>query len=293
MSIKTDVTTSESTLQYMKYVEIIDDTRYPPVTGGKVEGVFNKSAVLVQPIDPFNLGSGNGVSGEDYIEKFGANLNVNSDLETIWEPGGIYEYLDVASTVTAISDEASDSVGGAGARTIELQGLDSNYNVITDIITTNGTIDGLPSTKEFLRIYRASVLESGSIGTNAGNILIKDTTGKTVITIGTHGLGINKEGFGQSQTSVYTVPAGKTGYLTQWTVGSSIYNSGVHAYLKVTDENGTLRTRDVMFLSNFSVKDYKIPLKITEKSDVEVRAYDGASGANVSTSYNILLHDNF
>lgn len=294
MSIKTDVRTPENTLNYMKYVEIVDDTRYPAVTGGLGQGVFNKSAVLVQQVDPFNTGIGSGTGQQDYIEKFGANLSVGADLETIWEVGGIYEYLTTASVVSAVSDEAGDTApSGTGARTIELQGLDANYNTITEIISTGGTGGGTSSTQQFLRIYRALVKTAGSTGTNEGDILVKAGS-TTVISIGTHGAGVNKEGFGQSQTSVYTIPAGKTGYLTQWSVGSSVYNSGIQAYLLVSEpEDGkVLRTKDIMFLNNYSIKDYKVPLRVPEKTDIEVRAFDNATGIPVSTSYNIILVDN-
>ena len=294
MSIKTDVKTPYPTLNYMKYVEIENDSRYPAVTGGKGEGVFNKSAILVQSVDPFGTGIGSGTGQQEYVEKFGSNLSVGSDLETIWEPGGIYEYLTTASVVSAVSDDAGDiAPGGTGARTIELQGLDADYNLITETIPTGGTGGGASSSQQFLRIYRALVKTAGSTGTNNGNILIKAGP-TTVISIGTHGTGGNKEGFGQSQTSVYTVPAGKTGYLTQWSVGSSVYNSGIQAFFKVSEaEDGKiLRTKDVMFLNNYSIKDYKVPLEIPEKTDVEVRAYDSATGTPVSTTYNIILVDN-
>lgn len=295
MSIKTDIRTPYQTLNYMKYVEIENDSRYPAVTGGAGQGVFNKSAVLVQQVDPFNTGIGSGTGQQDFIEKFGANLSVGADLETIWEAGGIYEYLTTASVVSAVSDEAGDTApSGTGARTIELQGLDSNYNTITETISTGGTGGGTPSTQQFLRISRALVKTAGSTGTNEGNIQI--LAGSTeIISIGTRGTGINKEGFGQSQTSVYTIPAGKTGYLTQWSVGSSVYNSGVQAYFNVSepDDGIILKIKDIMFLNNFSIKDYKVPLEITEKSDVEVRAYSELpSGVPVSTTYNIILVDN-
>jgi len=293
MSIKTDVRTPENTLNYMKYVEIVDDTRYPAVTGGLGQGVFNKSAVLVQQVDPFGTGIGSGTGQQDYIEKFGANLSVGSSLETIWEFGGLYEYLTTASAVSAVSDEGSDTTTGTGARTIELQGLDADYNTVTEIISTGGTGGGNVSSQEFLRIFRAAVKTAGSTGTNDGNITI-EAGATTVISIGTHGTGVNKEGFGQSQTSVYTVPAGKTGYITQWSVGSSVYNSGVQAYLLVSEpEDGkVLRTKDIMFLNNYSIKDYKVPLRVLEKTDIEVRAYDTSTGIPVSTSYNVILVDN-
>lgn len=293
MSIKTDIRTPENTLNYMKYVEIENDSRYPAVTGGLGQGVFNKSAVLVQQVDPLNTGIGSGTGQQDYIEKFGANLSVGADIETIWETGGIYEYLTVASTVSAISDDSGDTVTGTGARTIEIQGLDSNYNTVTEVISTNGTSSGSASTNEFLRIYRALVKTAGSTGTNEGHIDI-NAGSTTVISIGTKGTGVNKEGFGQSQTSVYTIPAGKTGYITQWSVGSSVYNSGVQAFLMLSEPNDgpIMRTKDIMFLNNFSIKDYKVPLQALEKTDIEVRAYDTAIGVPVSTSYNVILVDN-
>ena len=51
MSIKTDVKTPYPTLNYMKYVEIENDSLFPPVTGGLEQGVFNKSAILVKNVE--------------------------------------------------------------------------------------------------------------------------------------------------------------------------------------------------------------------------------------------------
>lgn len=296
MSIKTTINTPENTLNYMKYVEIENDTRYPAVTGGSGEDVFNKAAILVQQVDPFNTGIGSGTGDQQFIEKFGANLSVGSDLETIWEEGGIYNYLTTTSKVSAISDNIQDSLNGTGARTIEIEGLDGDYNVIKEVIScnaTDGTQGGPESVNEFLRVYRAVVKTVGATGTNDGFIDINTNTGP-IIAIGTHGTGVNEEGFGQSQTSVYTIPADKTGYLTQWSVGTSDANKSVHAYFMSSEVNdGTiLRIKDVMFLNNYSIKDYKVPLAFPAKTDLEVRAYDGATGAAVSTSYNIILVDN-
>jgi len=68
MSIKTDIKTPYQTLNYMKYVEIENDSRYPAVTGGAGQGVFNKSAILVQDI---NNATGTGESA--------GNFNFNQD----------------------------------------------------------------------------------------------------------------------------------------------------------------------------------------------------------------------
>ena len=296
MSIKTTINTPENTLNYMKYVEIENDTRYPAVTGGQGQGVFNKSAILVQQVDPFNTGIGSGTGSQGYIEKFGANLSVNANLETIWDAGGVYTYLTTASKLSAISDNLEDSLIGTGARLIEVEGLDANYNTITEVIScnaTDGRNSGPESVNEFFRVYRAAVRTAGATSTNQGFITIDANIGP-VIAIGTHGVGVNEEGFGQSQTSVYTIPAGKTGYLTQWSVGSSDSLKKIHAYFMASEvDNGKImRVKDVMFLNNYSIKDYKVPLTFAETTDIEVRAWDGSTGAAVSTSYNIILVDN-
>jgi len=294
MSIKTTINTPENTLNYMKYVEIENDTRYPAVTGGQGQGVFNKSAILVQQVDPLGLDIG-GQSGIDYVEKFGANLELGNNLETIWETGGIYTFLTTAGPISAVSTDATDNQAGTGAREIEILGLDENYETITELISTNATDgrDGGPvSTQNFLRIYRARVTKSGSTGTNDSVITMK-SGGVTVVTIGTRGTGVNEEGFGQSQIGVYTIPAGKTGYLTQWTMGCSQYNEGVNAfiYVRPINGNGTTSILDNVFFIGNTIKDYKVPLPLEEKTDIEIRAYNSATGVPVNTTFNIVLVD--
>jgi hypothetical protein len=291
MSIKQHTNTPENTLNYMKYVEIEDDTRFPTVTGGSGSGTFNKSAILVSHIDPYNINLSSPQSNQLYIEKFGANLNVGAAMTTIWETGDIYTYLTTASVVSATSTEPSIDRAdppGNGARTIVIEGLDSDYNTISEILSVGGP----PSNQEFLRISRSFVKTAGSIGTNRGIITVKAGS-ITVITIGIRGSGGKVEGFGQSLTSVYTVPAGKTGYLTQWTVGTSVYNAAVQAFISFStfDDDSVFRTKDLIFCSDFAIKDYKVPLLIPEKTDVEVRAY-ASNGTPVSTTYNIILINN-
>ena len=294
MSIKTTINTPENTLNYMKYVEIENDTRYPAVTGGSGQDVFNKSAILVQQIDPLGLGIG-GQSGTDYVEKFGANLELGNNLETIWETGGLYTFLTTAGPISAVSIDATDNQAGTGAREIEILGLDENYETITELISTNATDGrngGPVSTQNFLRVYRARVTKAGSTGTNDSVITMK-SGGITVITIGTHGTGVNEEGFGQSQIGVYTIPAGKTGYLTQWTMGCSQYNEGVKAfiYVRPINGNGVTSILDNVFFVGNTIKDYKVPLPLEEKTDIEIRAYNSATGIPVNTTFNIVLVD--
>jgi hypothetical protein len=108
------------------------------------------------------------VRGASVIHKFGRNPNVGGIPETIWEQGGVYTYLTVASTVYVSGADAQDGAAGTGARTVTVQGLDANYNAIEETLT----VDGAVSTQSFLRVFRAFVASAGSLQTNKGDVLV-------------------------------------------------------------------------------------------------------------------------
>lgn len=228
-------------------------------------------------------------TGIGYIEKFGMNESVANSIETIWEEGGIYSYLSGASTVYVTSDSANDGTGQTGARTILVEGLDSNYDEVQNIVTVGGDA----STVSFHRVYRASLYESGTLENNAGNITISTGSGGTgtvLATIKGNGSGLNFVGYGQTFLGLYTTPRNTQGFLTQWTVGSDTYNSPVTAFLTIREVGNERRllTKDVMKIAGgLHTKNYTVPLVIPEKTDVEIRAFNQA-GTGVSTTFNIV-----
>jgi len=224
-----------------------------------------------------------------YIHKFGRNPSIGGAPETVWMNGGIYTYLTSPSTVYVSSDNGNDAAGGTGARTVTVQGLDVNYNSVEETLTVGGSV----STVEFLRVFRAFVVEAGSVGTNIGNVLVSTGAGGggTVLAdIGTIGTG-STFGLGQTQLSLYTIPANCTGYLTTWNVGIGAYNSSatVSLYTRVYD-NGNLgfRTRDIMDVpGGYHTRNYDIPIHIPAKTDIEVRAI-ASTGTTVSASFDLI-----
>lgn len=236
-----------------------------------------------------NISNGT-VDGTGYIEKFGMNTDVDSNKETIWDVGGIYQYLSTAQTVSATSTSPDDNAAGTGARTIEVQGLDANYQLVYDSITVNGA----PGTVEFLRVFRARVVTAGTSGINEGVITVDATTDAiTVAGIGIDGTGSNAAGRGQTFMSLYTVPAGKTAYLTQWTVGCGKQNTDAVATFMARPQGGAWNAKDIITVQATTyAKDYKIPLQFTEKTDIEVRAYSTTNNSLVSSTFNLLLIDN-
>ena len=224
-----------------------------------------------------------------YIHKFGRNPNIGGAPETVWMRGGIYTYLTSPSTVYVSSNNGNDAAGGTGARTVTVQGLDVNYNSVEETLTVGGSA----STAEFLRVFRAFVVNAGSFGTNIGDVLVSTGAGGggTVLAdIGTIGTG-STFGLGQTQLSLYTIPANCTGYLTTWNVGIGAYNSSATVSLYTREyASGNLgfRTRDIIDVpGGYHTRNYGIPLRIPAKTDIEVRAI-ASTGTTVSASFDLI-----
>jgi hypothetical protein len=238
--------------------------------------------------------AGGFVDGYSAIHKFGRNPNVGNVPETIWMYGGIYQYLDVGSdsTVYAYSASTDDGPGNDGARTVTVQGLDNDFNPIEETITVNGAA----STASFLRVYRAFVATAGVLAANDGDVIISTAAagGGTVLAdIGVIGSGTTT-GLGQTQLALYTIPAGKTGYLTTWNVGVSPMNNAVTVTLNSRELDGSapFRSRDIMdIVGGYTTQNYSIPIRFPEKTDIEVRAA-GDTGSVISSSFDIILVDN-
>ena len=148
-------------------------------------------------------------TGYTKVSKFGRNPSVKSaDYETIWDGSNFYPWPTAAETLSVVSDDANDTSAGTGARTVEIEGLDSSWDVLTETVTMNGTTP-VVTTGLFLRVYRARVVTAGSSGTNEGTITFTNTTSSNVIAQ----ISVDTSGFGQTLMACYTIPAGKTGYL--------------------------------------------------------------------------------
>lgn len=227
------------------------------------------------------------VRGAYHIIKFGENLDVDGSMETIWDGGGLYTYLTSAGVLTVTSTDGDDAAAGTGARTVTVEGLDANYNQVSETLTVGGGAGSV----EFFRVFRAFVATSGSSGTNEGTISIAQgaTTLAQIRTVGTPSL----TGLGQTFMSIYTVPAGYTGYIFDWNVSTAKADGDVFLVKRGHNDNGTWRSQDVMHTNQNDVeRTYKFPLKIEEKADIEVRALSPTNNMKCAATFCILLVQN-
>ena len=226
--------------------------------------------------EPFNLQVARGqIAYHHSIYKFGNNAAVANSLETIWQQGGLYSYLSAATVLKVSSSSTNDTSAGTGARTVELFGLDGDYNEISEVVTLNGQT-AVNSTQSYLRINRMIVRSAGSGGANAGVIYAGTGTVTTGVPANIYAT-INGDGTNQTLMALWTVPAGYTAYLMQYDVsnGTTSNTPAVCKILLVARPFGEVfQAKDVKSLTTGMHIENTIvtPLKFTEKTDIEVRA---------------------
>lgn len=207
------------------------------------------------------------------INLFGFNETIGITYETIAKDGGgIMVYPSSAVVMSLVSTSASDTMG------VLVQGLDADYNQISETVTLTGTTP-TSTTQSFLRINSAQIVT----GSNVGNISISNG-GTTYQYIGA--------GIGISQWLSYTVPANSKLYInavnfTSGTVNPNKYLIG-RATLN-TPEGATLNFWQSTWAVGVLHFDVPVPFVVPEKCDFQLQARSSSSENEISAYVNAHL----
>lgn len=198
------------------------------------------------------------------VHKFGSNPGLNnSTLETVWSAGGLYPWDEFATAQTLY---VSSTVAGDNG-SVEIQGLDANYNLLTETVSINGDPSQNTTTNTFIRVFRLQYTD-----TNAGLI-----TARTVSHAGTV-VGQIDIGKAQSLMAIYTIPAGYVGYLMNYTLGTGKNDDAtLEVYFREFGKNFRIKNEGQVFQNSF-IQQFPAPLEITEKGDIDMRAITTNSG---------------
>lgn len=216
--------------------------------------------------------------------KFGFNPDVDDTEETVWAQGGLYGYLSSASVLKVSSSSTADTSAGTGARTVQLYGLDADYNEINETVTLNGQT-AVNTTNSFLRINRMVIRSAGTGEKNAG--VVYAGTGTVTAGVPANKYATIAVGDNQTLMALWTVPAGHTAYLLQkdLTVATAQNNKYATIRLMARPDGEVFQTKDKHVLDNNVLhQTYHTPLKFEEKTDIEVRCVGDSSGANIAVS---------
>jgi len=225
---------------------------------------------------PYLIGIAQGlVSGTSSINKFGYRESIPSSYQTIWDGTADYAYA-AAGTILAVADNTASDDNG----TVEVQGLDQNYALVTETLT----IGGAASSNQFLRVFRARMITANTGTTNVDEVRIKRATTDLAIILA---------GAGQTLMSLYTIPAGKTGYLIRLQGNVDANNDALFRLIS-RPLNGSfsfnVKGQFGVFASGFTI-DYPIPLVFTEKTDLQVVA-KSQNNVGGGASFDLILKDN-
>jgi len=229
--------------------------------------------------EPFYLKVAQGeVSGHTSVHKFGANfdIDVGSSPESIWTYGGLYPWDSLSSPeiLYVKSDNAADT------SSIVVQGLDEDWNAVAETVQMAGTTP-VATSNTFRRVYR---MQYNHGYPNQGTITAHVTSGSGTV------VAHIEEQYAQTLMTVYTVPAGYTGYMLN--LDASL-NKG---------EDGNLRIFQRPFGESFKIAhmaeiyersyryDFSVPLKFIEKTDIDFRLAEvETSNTRVTANFDMLL----
>jgi len=178
--------------------------------------------------EPFDLQvNRNQIDGHSNVNINGYNAAVAGTQIPLWENSTAYTFPASALTMTVASSSATDT----SPAKVTINGLDANWNAISEQITLNGTT-GVTTVNQFLRI-NSVIMNTPATGqtTNVGNITVKN---------GSTTYGQINAGLGRSQMTVYSVPNGFNFYLRRincWS-GSSLSSNVYIFYNLLTQQNG-------------------------------------------------------
>jgi hypothetical protein len=229
------------------------------------------------------------VPGHRNVTVFGYNPDVDTTEATVWPHSGLIAHPAAAIQMKVSSTNAADTSAGTGARTVLIQGLDADYNEISEVVALNGQT-AVTTANSYLRINYASVATAGSGLSAAGDIYIGDGT----VTAGVPATvyDIIKFNYNNTLTGHYTVPAGHTAYLMQglFSAGQAIGDTQIQGRLLASGIDGIRRTAAITTLNN-GVADYQFeyPLAIPEKTDIEATGRGSANNNACSSMFILLL----
>jgi hypothetical protein len=258
--------------------------------------------------------SGNQINAEFYLEiakgdvkshtvvnKFGEALAVGTTWTVVSETK-TYPTPTTAAALEVVSSSDVDSTGNAGAQYVIVQGIGPDWKEQTERVALKGT-QAVDLTNTWLRVYRMWVDESNtyastSATTHEGTITLRADGG------GTSWAQITKDGIlglGQTLIGAYTVPLGKTAYLTQYTADIEPTKNANIAFFKRCDADdisapydGTMRLQALHrgIQNTIDISNHVARGPFVGPCDIGFFAKVSNNTANISLQFNFVLVDN-
>lgn len=216
----------------------------------------------------------------------GRRAGVNNLRVDVWEgPTGTYVFPVTPQRMRIVSTSANDTGAGTGVQKIIVHYLDNTYAEATEEVTLNGTTPVLTTATNILRINRMYSSAVGSTGGPVGTVSLTNTAATVTYCLQT-------PTYNTSAQLIYTVPIGKTAYISHVKVGAGASAAGHFTQFELRASAfgallypGILILQDIIFAQDSGQSvNYPTPLPYPEKTDILVSVFSDAALANVSTN---------
>ena len=225
------------------------------------------------------------------VNKFGENGDVASGTtEDIWDGGGTYVWPTTAD-ITHVSMSVDQAA--AQGETIEVQGLDVNWVLTVQdvVLDETDTTTAVALTTALRRIFRMKVNSSAVLDQDLAAHDVGDTQDYAIILAGNN----------QTLMSLYTIPAGKTGYIRKFyasLAASSVRDPDsvlIRSWARDNTNGYAFQLKHSLNLDKGGTtafeRTFDPPLKMPEKTDMRMTAYAEGAPAYVSSGFDLYLID--
>lgn len=228
------------------------------------------------------------------VHKFGENPSIGTSEEDVWDGGGDYTgWLQAADSivVAAGGNEADDADGGAGARSVVVQGLDENWDLAQETIQLAGADESEPTTTTFIRVFRVWVEEVGTYGAaNTAAITLATDGAGTIVALITADAG-------QTNMAIYTIPDGSRGLVVHVSASVDTSKTASVKWLRRNNADDIVAPmpakrifHTITGLAGIFEHDFRAYTVFEARTDIWARAVTGSAGGDpVQSDFAILL----
>lgn len=251
---------------------------------------------------PMEISKGN-LADHSTVHKFGTapDFDTGDGTVSIWDAaddGVAWQQMKATYSTTADIDRVS-STSGSDTFDVEIQGLDTNYDLVTQTITLTGQTPANLTTS-LIRVFRMKNVGSAD---NVGSIFcfVNVATTAGVPDTPANIRAVIRPLNNQTLMAIYTVPNGKTAYMRQFFAATAGANKSANYTIDLVarpfgqvfqikhktalEQGGTTNFQHI----------YVEPVVFTAKTDIELRvtlATNTITAADIGGGFDLVLVDN-
>jgi len=268
----------------------------PDGTVTNINATESENLKVADAENAFNIAQGN-VVGQTAVHKFGrgANIDTTDGFVALWDGAEYdaalktYTFSSTADIDRISSDDNGDTVD------IEIQGLDTNWDAVTQTITLTGQTPA-PLTTSLIRVSRMKNVGATDL---AGNIFcfvnVATTVGVPDTITNTRAMIIN--GNNQTLMAIYPVPNARTAYIINWygSLSSAKASSFNNLEMKAREFGGVFQLKHTSTLSSAGSSHiqhfFNVPQAFPAKTDFIMLSDSSVNDNAVSAGFDLILVD--